>query len=226
MVPDEKNSREKKILRVPFQLTKDNFLIMILVGVLLLVIAWPVGDSSKEESKVGDMSGFMDYAADEEGFLSEEAGILAEAERDGAGSIREDDMLSYAAYLESALEELLSDMDGAGRVKVMITMESSKETVLEKDVVSLREGTTEVDSAGGSRNTTHISNQEETVFSEAGSSLQTPYVKKVNAPRVQGVVVAAEGGQDTRVAKNITEAIQALFGIEAHKIKVVKMNSR
>jgi stage III sporulation protein AG len=40
---------------------------------------------------------------------------------------------------------------------------------------------------------------------------------------VEGVSVVAQGGGDSQIQKNITEVIQALFGIEAHKIKVVKM---
>ena len=40
---------------------------------------------------------------------------------------------------------------------------------------------------------------------------------------VEGVSVVAEGGDSALVQKNISEVIQALFGIEAHKIKVVKM---
>lgn len=210
---EEKSVQGNRLSRIPFRMKKDNFLIMILIGILFLVIVWPVGEEKK------DTESLMNRNTNEITEISEE-------KIDLSGRMTEDDMLSYSAYLEKDLEEVLADMDGAGRVKVMVTIESSREAVLEKDVVSLREGTTEVDSAGGSRNTTHISNQEETVFTDEGSSAQTPYVKKINAPKVQGVLVAAEGGQNAKVVKNITEAIQALFGIEAHKIKIVKMNSR
>mgnify|MGYP006875711212 CR=1 FL=1 len=37
------------------------------------------------------------------------------------------------------------------------------------------------------------------------------------------VTVVAQGGGNAVVQKNITDVIQALFGVEAHKIKVVKM---
>lgn len=42
-------------------------------------------------------------------------------------------------------------------------------------------------------------------------------------PRVEGVLVIAEGGDSSRVKQEIIEAAQALFGIEAHKIKIMKM---
>ena len=39
---------------------------------------------------------------------------------------------------------------------------------------------------------------------------------------MEGVVVIAPGGDNAVVVKNITEAVQALFGIDTHKIRIVK----
>jgi stage III sporulation protein AG len=41
--------------------------------------------------------------------------------------------------------------------------------------------------------------------------------------QVKGVLVIAQGGGDSRIQKEIMEAAQALFDIEAHKIKIMKM---
>ena len=41
-------------------------------------------------------------------------------------------------------------------------------------------------------------------------------------PEIEGMVIAADGGDDPVVVKNLTEAVQALFGVEAHKIKIMK----
>ena len=49
-------------------------------------------------------------------------------------------------------------------------------------------------------------------------------VKKEMTPKIEGVVVIAQGGDDPVVMKNITEAVQALFDVDTHKIKVMKMN--
>lgn len=130
----------------------------------------------------------------------------------------------YAEYLEEALERLLSTMDGVGEVRVMITLEDHGEMLVEKDLVSRRNGSTEVDSAGGSRNTTDISQEESTVFSGQGST-ESPFVRQVKYPKVLGVAVSAQGGGNAVTAQKITGAIQALFGIDAHKIIIVKMIS-
>ena len=55
-----------------------------------------------------------------------------------------------------------------------------------------------------------------------GGSAGEPYVSKELSPRIEGVVVIAEGGSDSVVKQNITEAVQALFGIDTHKIRVMK----
>ena len=42
-------------------------------------------------------------------------------------------------------------------------------------------------------------------------------------PAVEGVVVLCDGGDEPVVVQQITEAVEALFPVESHKIKVVKM---
>ena len=40
---------------------------------------------------------------------------------------------------------------------------------------------------------------------------------------VKGVLIAAEGAADPVVVQKIQQAVMALFQIEAHKIKIIKM---
>ena len=42
--------------------------------------------------------------------------------------------------------------------------------------------------------------------------------------QVEGIVVLAEGAKDGVVIKNITEVVQALFDVDAHKIRVIRSN--
>lgn len=41
--------------------------------------------------------------------------------------------------------------------------------------------------------------------------------------KIEGVVILCKSGDNDNIRKEITEIVQALFDIEAHKIKVVKM---
>ena len=64
--------------------------------------------------------------------------------------------------------------------------------------------------------------EENTVFEKQENGAETPYVKEITEPEVEGVIVAADGGNNAKTAADITDAVVALFGIEVHKIKVMK----
>lgn len=66
-------------------------------------------------------------------------------------------MKTYTAYLEDRLNRTLSQIEGAGEVKVMITLKSSAEKVLDKDTESDQETVTEEDSQGGTRQSSKTS---------------------------------------------------------------------
>ena len=62
------------------------------------------------------------------------------------------------------------------------------------------------------------------MYTQDGNGGRVPYVIEEMEPQIQGILVVAEGGDNSQVVQNITEAVMALFGVEAHKIKVMKMN--
>ena len=53
---------------------------------------------------------------------------------------------------------------------------------------------------------------------------EIPYVKQELSPVIEGVLVVAEGGDNAVVKQNITEVVQALFGVDTHKIRLMKHN--
>jgi stage III sporulation protein AG len=209
----ELEGRQKKPIHIPENLTeklrellmkKDHLVITLLVGILLLVIALPVSDKNRDSPE-------------------------RMAER-GDASLREEtagfDTAEYADYLEQKLAAALSRVKGVGRTEVMVTLASGTQRVVEKDTISENESVQETDSQGGSRSTIHSSSSQATVYAGAQDSGREgePYVTKELTPVVEGVIVIAEGGDDAVTIQNITEAVQALFEIDTHKIKVMKSN--
>lgn len=185
-------------------LRKDRLLILLLSGVLLLVITLPVSDKSGEEDS-----------------------SLSQGEQAaGTGLSGGED---YAQYMEKRLEEALSEVSGVGKAKVMVTLRSTSEKVVEKDEEQESETVTEQDSQGGTRTTARSSSSGTTVYGESDSGAsagQEPYVTKELTPSVEGVVVIAQGGDQPVTVQNITEAVQALFNVDTHKIKVMKLNEK
>ena len=106
----------------------------------------------------------------------------------------------------------------------MVTLAASSEKVVEKDVQKESETVTESDSQGGQRTTTRSSSAQAALYEGQDKNTGNPYVSKEITPKVEGVVVIASGGDDALVVKNITEAVQALFGIDTHKIRIMKKN--
>ena len=186
------------------KLTKENMAILALLGILLMVIALPV----KKTENTRDETGLSDTGSD--------TMKTSETEKDDGDG-------SYTQEVENRLEALLSSMDGVGEVKVMVTLSSSEEQVVEKDVPYSMDTTKETDSAGGSRDVVNSKQEETTVYVTDQAGNKTPYISKTLEPAIEGVTVVAQGGGNAVVQKNITDVIQALFGVEAHKIKVVKM---
>ena len=200
-------------------LKKDNMIILILMGVLLLVITWPM--ESYEENETG-VSGLWDRNSSTIQETGEKQTMNVQLKENYVSQkyLEEEYVVDT---LEKRLEEILFAMQGVGQVKVMITLASQGEKIVEKDIPLERSNIVEEDSGGGSRNTNEMNSQEETVYSTNSQGDKIPYVIKETGVEVAGVSVVAEGGGNEVVQKNIGEVIQALFGIEEHKIKVVKM---
>ena len=189
---------------------RDNFIILVLAGILLVVIALPTEDAKtqKEEADVENAAPLQE--------------LMGERTAVEAGAMPYDTLQQYVKYLEEKLEETLKDMRGVGKVKVMITLQASEEQVVEKDEPISRNNTSEKDGDGGVRTIYQIDSGQETVYSKQGTD-QTPYVTKTILPKISGVLIVAEGAGTGTVSKYITEIAEALFDLEVHKIKVVPM---
>lgn len=198
------------------KMRKDQFVICILAGILLVIMAMP--STEKKNSNASKYGIWDSDASIIEEKAKEETEETGQSEKFG-------DAEEYESYMENKLEQAISAMEGAGKVKVMVTVNTSRELVVEKDVPITRNGTQESDSEGGNRNISEWKQEEETVYTRQNDGSSTPYVVKTLQPLIEGVVVVAQGGDRPEVRRNITEAIVALFDIEPHKIKVVKMKS-
>lgn len=137
-------------------------------------------------------------------------------------------LFSYEHELEARLERILGEMEGVISVDVMITLYSTAEKVLEKSV-QFEENRQEIEKGSGESAEKSI-NSQTNKSSEAllagSSSDSVPYVLKEISPSVQGVIVAAQGNITQTKISEISEAVQALFGIDAHKVKVIEKKSQ
>ena len=224
-----KEIRKESIMK--FLNNKNNLLIIVLLGVLFMVIAIPVdtaGTGGKSTSGNNNNSSYQTkntgtgyQAGGTTGYMAGygETTGSGTGGSNGTGYVWEQEQ--YIKEMEAKAESLLSGVSGAGQVKVMITLRASSEQVVEKDMPVTRSQTSEQDSQGGSRMVSEFATEDATVYRKA-NGYEEPYVVKTLSPSVEGVVVVAEGAGNGEVSKNLSEAVQILFGVEAHRVKVLK----
>ena len=143
----------------------------------------------------------------------------AENQNNSAGILAES---SYERELEGRLSGLLSKVEGAGRVEVMLTISYGAEIVLAENTSSNETWTTESDSVGGSReNRTKVTENNKIMMQ--GASGQMPLIVKEIVPKVEGIIIVAEGGGDILVKEALMNAAKTVLGVEMHKVQVLKM---
>lgn len=190
---------------------KDRFLILIIGGLLLLVITYPLPSSSKKEGGVTGKGGNTGVTK------------TVDASSGSSNALKTDTGTDYTEKMEARLAGILSNINGAGKVQVFLSFSDFGMSVVEKDVSYTRNNE---DRRGESTQNTSVlntENSEETIYTTDESGNEVPFVNKITAPKVSGVLVVAQGGGNENIQKEMKEAIMALFGIEEHKIKVVKM---
>lgn len=206
-------------LEPPKWFWRDNLLILVLLGVLLFIVALPV----KKEDPAATDTGMEITEQYNAGILtsSGQQNVAQQEKVDvGTWAVTADSTEEYAAYLEGKLKKMLESVRGVGEVEVMITLESSEERIVEKDMTAERSQTEEQDSAGGTRTVSSSNTGYQTVYQEGSQG--SPFVVKTITPKVEGVLVVAEGAGKGNMTGEITQVVQALFGVEAHKVKVLE----
>lgn len=136
-----------------------------------------------------------------------------ESVRETSASLTEGFSLSEE---EKRIAKALSEIDGAGKVTVVLTVCSTGETVVAKDTESyvLQED-------GESRQ--EVSSSVVTV--SEGSQKESPVTVEVIYPEYQGALVVAEGAGNAETKLRLTQAVADLTGLSTEKITVVKMKS-
>ena len=112
--------------------------------------------------------------------------------------------------LEERLEALLSQIAGAGQVRVLLTEDSGRETLYQTD------STSESDDSGSRRS-------DDTVLVEDSARVESALVRQVLEPKYRGAVVLCQGADQPSVRLAIVEAVRCVTGLGADKISVLKM---
>ena len=133
-----------------------------------------------------------------------------------------EDYDEYTARLESRLTELISSVDGAGRTKVMVTLECGTEYVYasqQKTTSALSENT----NPDGRVSRDEKRSGEENLILIDGGRGEEPLILKEITPTVAGVVVLCSGADDINVRQQIINVVTTALGTSSNRVCVTRM---
>ncbi len=210
---------------------KDKYLFLLASGVILCILAFPaeefsmaarsdkassiLADGKQEGNTLGFQSGLYPASG------SQVSGLGGDGEMEAVLAASGKTEESYEKNLELRIQQLLQHVEGVGKVDVMIVLKSSAEKVFHMDGATSRTVTEEADSSGGTRKAESTEQDRSTILQSADGQT-VPVIEKELFPELSGIIISAEGGGSPAVQAEICAAMEALFGLPAHKIKVLK----
>ena len=107
------------------------------------------------------------------------------------------------------LENILSKINGVGKVKVYITYSQTSQIIPIYNEDISQKDTQEEDTQGGTRKVVETDTKKEVVYNEKSGS-KTIITQSIVSPKIEGAIVTAEGGNNTNTKANIIQAVEAV----------------
>lgn len=120
---------------------------------------------------------------------------------------------STLAVEETRLANLLSRIQGAGAVEVMLSLKSGEQIHYQTD--------TQLQTGDSTENS--LRQEDSTVLYSTGTGSQSALVQQVTAPIYQGAIVVCQGADDPGVKLALVQAVASVTGLGTDQITVVKM---
>ena len=184
------------------------FLILLIVTLIVINVIW--NDNNNNESNSSE------NRVDSNKKLAETT--------QSSGDTEEVSNTSTGNELVSDLEDILSNINGVGKVKVMITYAETSKTIPVYNEESSEENTEETDSEGGTRKVTQTDTRKEVIYEETDNG-STIITQSIVSPTIEGAIITAEGANDATVKTNIIQAVGAVTGLATHKIQEFEMGN-
>lgn len=136
--------------------------------------------------------------------------ILPETSKEEATEQFEIQKQPVRITMEEKLEEVLGCLKGAGKVKVMLSIEKGEQTIYQTDSTY-------------SHNENNTDTKTQTILTTDSDRNEAGLVHQINPPIYLGVIVMAQGADNPVVKLSIVEAVSKATGLGADKISVLKM---
>lgn len=112
--------------------------------------------------------------------------------------------------IQTQLEEILSQIQGVGKVRVLVTQDSGELTLYQADE----------DASGTLDNS---SSRSQTVLVTGSDREEEGLIRQVIPPKYRGAMIVCQGGDQPAVRLAVVEAVEDVTGLSSDKITVLKM---
>ena len=201
----ESESDKKKIENIVV------FVVILIITIIIINFIWNGNSNNEDEKPIMDSN--KKLASDSNG--SQVTGTVNNNE---GTSVYEEKVA-----LKTELEEILSNINGVGKVKAMITYSETSKTVPVYNEESSVQDTEETDSEGGTRKIMQTDTKKEVIYEENNNE-KTLITQSVISPKIEGAIITAEGANNITVKTNIIQAVSAVTGLPTHKVQVFEMS--
>lgn len=209
----------KQLKKIIEKMGNDRLAILLIGGLLLLVVTIP----TKKEDEQSEL-----YATKQNQSQNIQS-LTGNSNADKSGLKMSENALEtydiYTEYLEKKLCTILQNMNGAGKVEVFITLQDAGSIVVEKDL-SYRRNNESKNDGESTTSSAEYEDTQETVYTVDENGNEVPFIVKQILPSIEGILIVAEGGDNTKVKNQMKEAVLSLFELDEHKITIVKMKSK
>ena len=147
--------------------------------------------------------------------------LLLSAKVPASEPAKEEGTQTEAAFdlqtFQQSVADSLAQIEGAGRVEVLLSLEAGEESVYASDVSQSSQST-----VGSSDSTSETYQSTMSILSD-GSYGETPVLIKSKYPTFRGAVILCEGADSDTVRLQIVQAVSALCGISSDHISISKL---
>ncbi len=121
----------------------------------------------------------------------------------------------YCLQLEKKMEDFIENIDGAGKTRVIITLSETTEYIYAKDGKEIRKN--------------NEKNDDETLENKhviiENDNINSGLLVKTIEPKIRGIAISCEGGDNTKVQQQIYSAVSAVLNINTSRISISKLSS-
>lgn len=176
----------------------ENTAVVVIIGIIIIIAGSTIFSGNKQNAAVKEQQ--------------KPAGALEPVHQATAS----------ADTLEAKLRLVLAQIQGVGKVDVMITYESSAEEIPAYDIKRSESNTREKDSEGGTRDITQEDYDSVLAYKDTADGGKTPVILKETQPQVRGVLVVAEGAGSVTIRQQIISAVTVVLDVPVHKVEVAQ----